>query len=289
MAPKQLRLNETCRFTHGRMVIGLAGWMDGGDVSTGCIEMLVNDLEAQLVAQIDPAGFYILNFPGPMELSALFRPHVKYVDGVIKDYEDTKNVCLADKDNELLLFLGKEPNLNWHGYAECVFAIAHEFNVREMIFVGSVAGLVPHTREPHVSVCVSNEAIRGKLADYNLRLSDYEGPGGVVSLMLAQAPQHGIDMISLVAEIPAYVQGRNLKAIEAALRRVIKLLGIELDLESLHKLAVQLEKKLDVIVSEKEELAEHIKKLESNYDQEVFETEMGDLKSWLEQQGIRVD
>ena len=289
MLPNQLKFNATHHFANGRMVVGMAGWMDGGEVSTGSIETLVNHLDAQLVAQIDPADFYIYNFPGPLELSALFRPHVQFVDGEIKNYDEPKNFCLADKSNELLLFLGKEPNLNWYGYAECLFTIAHEFNVHEIIFVGSVAGLVPHTREPHMSGCVSNESAKAKLVDYNIRLSDYEGPASVANLMLAMAPQRNIEMIALVAEIPVYVQGRNLKCIEAVVRRLGKLLDIDLDLEYLHILAADLEKKLDVIVSERAELAEHIRRLEGNYDQEVFETEMGDLKSWLQQQGIRVD
>jgi len=29
--------------------------------------------------------------------------------------------------------------------------------------------------------------------------------------------------------------------------------------------------------------------LEENYDNEVFDTEMGELKKWLEQKGVRLD
>ena len=32
-----------------------------------------------------------------------------------------------------------------------------------------------------------------------------------------------------------------------------------------------------------------IQKLEEDYDSDIFDTEMGDLKDWLEQQGIRLD
>lgn len=38
-----------------------------------------------------------------------------------------------------------------------------------------------------------------------------------------------------------------------------------------------------------QKLAERIQKLEEDYDNEVFDTQMTDLKDWLEQQGIRLD
>jgi len=76
---------------------------------------------------------------------------------------------------------------------------------------------------------------------------------------------------------------------EATARRLAKLLEIEVDFEDLRIISEDLEKKLDKAVQKRAELAEHIKRLEENYDKEVFDTEMDDLKSWLVQQGIRVD
>ena len=56
------------------MIIGLSGWMDGGEVSTGAAKYLVTHFEAERFAEIDPDVFYIYNFPGSMEISALFGP-----------------------------------------------------------------------------------------------------------------------------------------------------------------------------------------------------------------------
>jgi len=36
------------------------------------------------LAEIDPEPFYIYNSPGPMELAALFRPHIEIEDGHIQ-------------------------------------------------------------------------------------------------------------------------------------------------------------------------------------------------------------
>ena len=42
-------------------------------------------------------------------------------------------------------------------------------------------------------------------------------------------------------------------------------------------------------IQDKADLAELIRKLEADYDNAVFDREMGDLKEWLQQQGIRLD
>ena len=51
------------------------------------------------------------------------------------------------------------------------------------------------------------------------------------------------------------------------------------------------EEEVDEEVEEESEeiLEEDEEELEEDYDNEVFDTQMGDLKDWLEQQGIRVD
>jgi len=96
-------------------------------------------------------------------------------------------------------------------------------------------------------------------------------------------------MVSLVATIPAYVQGNNPKCIEAVTRRLVGMLELQVELDDLRTISDEFEKKLGDIVQEQPELDSNIHKLEEDYDNEIFNNEMGDLKKWLEQQGIRVD
>ncbi len=263
--------------------------MDGGEVSTGTVTYLVNQVRAASFAQINPSDFYIYNFPGPMELSAVFRPYVRMEDGLIKDYQEPSNQFYYDAVNDLIFFIGKEPNINWHEYAEAIFQVAEQYQVREIYFIGSVAGLVPHTREPKFTCFVNQSNLKVKLAGYNVTFSNYEGPASIVTHISDYSSKREIPMIGLVAEIPAYVQGRNPKCIEAAAKRLAKLLEIEIDFEDLRIISEDLEKKLDQAIQKRTELAEHIKRLEENYDKEVFDNEMGELKNWLVQQGIRLD
>ena len=67
------------------------------------------------------------------------------------------------------------------------------------------------------------------------------------------------------------------------------MLGVEINLDDMEAVSDEFEKKLNDVVQQQPELAGSIRKLEEDYDNEIFDSEMGELKSWLEQQGIRVD
>lgn len=289
MAQDRLIIHERPNMQAPRMILGFAGWMDGGGVSTGTIECLRRKLHARLLAEMDCEDLYILSFPGSMEISAMFRPHTKIEDGLITTFRGPRNRFFYSGAHNLILFAGREPNLKWSEFGGCIFSLASQFNVSMIYFIGSVAGLVPHTRQPRLSASVSDESLKPTLEAAGVRFSNYEGPASVVTYLTRLAAKRQIPMASLVAEIPAYVQGRNHRCIEAVTRRIARILNIQIDLDDLRKLGDRLEERLDEVLQGHGELLERIHQLEENYDNDVFDTQMGDLKEWLEQQGIRLD
>jgi proteasome assembly chaperone (PAC2) family protein len=263
--------------------------MDGGEVSTGTVKCLIDKLDARKFAEIEPTGFYIYSFPGSMEITALFRPRTQIKDGIIESYEIPANTFFCSEKDNLIIFLGKEPNLNWEEFSECIFSVCAEFGVEMIYFIGSVAGLVPHTREPRLFCSVSESGLKETFQHYGVKFTNYEGPASIITYLTANCSKQDIKMVSLVAAIPAYVQGSNPKCIEAVTRRIAGMLELEMDFDDLMTMSDDFEKKLDDVVQEQPELESNIHKLEEDYDNEIFNNEMGDLKNWLEQQGIRVD
>jgi len=49
------------------LVLSFTGWMDGGNVSTGTVERLVDLLSARQIAEIDPEPFYIYDHNIPIQ------------------------------------------------------------------------------------------------------------------------------------------------------------------------------------------------------------------------------
>src|SRR5436190_2080335 len=201
--PPQLNVTNAPTLENATLLLALTGWMDGGEVSTGTVKQLMRGRSSvREIARIAPDDFYVYNFPGSMEVSALFRPHVKYDDGVVTEFEMPTNIFSVDESANLVFFVGKEPNLRWQTFADNLFALATSVGVTRIIFMGSFGGSVPHTREPRLYGSVSHPALRDVMQQYGVRLSDYEGPGSFATLLLRDAPKHNIEMLSLVAEIP---------------------------------------------------------------------------------------
>jgi proteasome assembly chaperone (PAC2) family protein len=265
-----LRFAQHLTLKQGTLVLAFTGWMDGGDVSTGTVRRLVDLLEAKPIAEIDPEPFYLFNFPGSMELTALFRPRVEIEDGLVKNIDLPRGTFYCHKPANLLLFLGKEPNLFWQTFAECIFEVARRMKVTRLLFVGSFAGSVPHTREPRLYVTCSDASLLPEMEQYGLRRTGYQGPGSFASFLMTEAPAAGLHMASLTAEIPAYVEGTNPLSIEAVTRRLAKILQLPLDLASMREASTEWELGVSAAIDKDEELAEKVRELEEAYDNDLL-------------------
>lgn len=266
-----LRVFQAPHLDRATLVLAFDGWMDGGDVSTGTVNRLVDLLGAKRIAEIDPEPFYIFNFPGSMELAALFRPAVKTEDGRITSLAMPANVFYCHEPAQVVLFLGKEPNLHWKQFGDDIVSLAHQVGVRRVLFVGSFGGSVPHTREPRLYVTCSDDTLLEEMDRYGLRRTVYEGPGSFTSYLLTRAPSAGLEMISLVAEIPGYLQGRNPTSIEAVTRRLAKMLRLPLDLESLRMESTEWELQVSELVARDKKLARTVHRLEEAYDNDLLQ------------------
>jgi proteasome assembly chaperone (PAC2) family protein len=271
--PDSLRIHECPTFDGATLVLAFTGWMDGGDVSTGTVHRLVDLLGARPIAEIDPEAFYLYNFPGSMEVAALFRPTIKIADGLVASLDMPVNNFYCHDPAKLLLFLGKEPNLRWREFGDCVLEVARRAGVRRVFFVGSFGGSVPHTREPRLYITCSDASLLPEMERYGLRRSAYEGPGSFTSYLLTRAPAAALEMTSLVAEIPGYLHGRNPMSIEAVTRRLAKLLALPLDLGALRAESTEWEMEISRIVGKDKALAKTVRQLEEAYDNELLERE----------------
>jgi proteasome assembly chaperone (PAC2) family protein len=272
--PAQLKLKPGApTLENATLLLALTGWMDGGDVSTGSVRAIMGRREVRQVARIEPDDFYIYNFPGSMEIAAMFRPHVKYEAGIVTEFNLPPNNFWVDESANLVFFVGREPNLRWEAFAECVFALVKRVGISRIIFMGSFGGSVPHTREPRLFGSVSDRSLRNLLKQHGIKPSDYEGPGSFATMLLSEAKRHGVEMLSLVAEIPSYLEGTNPLSIEAIARRLASILGLPIDLASLREASNEWESRVTAAAEKNAELAATIRKLEDAYDNELISQE----------------
>ena len=270
-SPNSLKFLRRPEMSESTLVLAFSGWMDGGDVSTGTVLRLVDLLEAESIAEIDPEPFFIYNVPGPMEVAEIFRPHVEIENGLIQDLQMPTNTFYCHEAGKLSLFVGKEPHLHWRNFGEAIFEFSRAVGVERILFVGSFGGAVPHTREPRLYVTCSDAESLEEMEKYGVRRSGYQGPGSFTSYLMTRASEEHLKMTSLVAEIPGYLHGTNPLSIAAVTRRLANILALSTDLDSLRTMATDWEMQVSSKVEEDQEMADKVRELEDQYDNELLD------------------
>jgi proteasome assembly chaperone (PAC2) family protein len=80
-------------------------------------------------------------------------------------------------------------------------------------------------------------------------------------------------MISLVAEIPGYLQGTNPLSIEAITRRLARMLKLPMDLDTLRAASTEWELQVSSAVEQDKDLAAKVRQLEEEYDNDLLEAD----------------
>ena len=258
------------------LVLGISGWVDGGEAATGSTRYLVRKLKAKSFAEIPLDRFHIFQVPGQLSL----RPQIIIEDGLLKEHRFPQNqFCYwvnPDADNDLILFLGTEPNLNWEEYAEAILSVAKEFSVVRIYLLGGVLDSTPHTKEPGVSCACTSERLKVEMQKYGMELSNYEGPGRFGTTLLYICQKMQMPMVSITARATYYpefniVIPRNPKSIRAVVRRLNSLLRLNLDFSDLDREAEEFESKLSFMASHNPEFQTYIEELEKDFTEVKYE------------------
>lgn len=294
MSSERLHVIRTPRLAEVRdvgpcMIVGFGGWMDGGEVSTGVVKWLADQLAADPVASVDCQSFQMLSFPGEASAAAAVRPHVNIDKGLVDTLQMPTGTFYAAENEGLLLYEADEPQINWDSYAELLLGFAQRCGVERVIYAGSFAGMVPHTRQPRLFVAAGDQSLLEEIDALGMELSNYEGPTGFGTYLLTRAGEFDMRMMTIACELPPYVQGLNPRCLEAVIRKIAAMLDLTISADELRHAGDNWEKQITRAVRKRIKLTRHIHKLEEEYDHNVFHTQMPDLKAWLKQQGLRVD
>jgi proteasome assembly chaperone (PAC2) family protein len=91
--------------------------------------------------------------------------------------------------------------------------------------------------------------------------------------MMAESAAASLEMVSLVAEVPGYLQGTNPMCIQAVTRRLARMLKLPMDLDSLRVASTEWELQVSSAVEQDKDLAAKVRQLEEEYDDDLLETE----------------
>lgn len=251
------------------MIAGWRQWADAGSVSSGLPQYLIRQMQAQKIGQLNSDGFYLFQFPGGHHF---LRPEIKLQAGYRQEFIAKSNEFFysGDEKKGLLIFLGDEPHLNAEQYIETLLDAVEELGVKRVAAVGGVYGAMPYDKEREISCVYSLPGLKQDLADYAVRLSDYEGGATIGAYLVDRAEPREIECLDFYAFVPTYdfaqsstvFQGIRLeddfKAWYDLMRRLNYMFGLGLDLTDLQH---QSEELTNSIAAKIEELARQIPQL----------------------------
>jgi len=241
------------------LIAAFRGWNDGGQGATLGAGYLARQWGAEAFAEIDPENFY--------DFQAV-RPNVSLEDGLTRKLEWPANTFLhgpiSDLDRDAVVLLGVEPNLRWKTYSQLVLDLAEELRVELVVTLGSLLADVPHTRPAPVSAAASDPAL---VEELGVEPSRYEGPTGILGVLLDACRRAGIPSVSLWAAVPHYVSlAPSPRAALALCRRLGELVGTDIDLAELEQAAEEYNEQVTEAVASDAETAAYVEELERRVD-----------------------
>ena len=241
------------------LVAAFRGWNDGGQGASLAAGYLAKEWGGARFAEIDSENFY--------DFQAT-RPQVSLEDGMTRklDWPDNGffHAEIPGTGRDAVILLGTEPNLRWKTFAQLVLGLAQDLAVERVVTFGSLLADVPHTRPAPVTAAATDESL---MAELGLEPSRYEGPTGIVGVLLNACSTAGITSLSLWAAVPHYVSlAPSPRAALALVRRFGELMKIDVDVTDLEQAADEYSEQVTEAVSADADTAAYVEELERRVD-----------------------
>jgi proteasome assembly chaperone (PAC2) family protein len=270
---RELRIHERPTSLERPVLIGaFRGWNDGGQAATLAAGYLARLWGAKKFADIDPELF--------VDFQAT-RPMVSLEEGRTRRIEWPENTFyrarIPGADRDAILLVGVEPNYRWRTFSEIVTDLARDLGVELAVTLGALVADVPHTRPSPVTGAATDPQLVDELG---LQLSRYEGPTGIVGVLLDSCRRVGIPSVSLWAAVPHYVQlAPSPPAAKALCERLAGVLATDIDVTELTEASEEYVEQVSQAVATDTETAGYVEELERRTDSLDWLEESDDLVS----------
>jgi len=270
---RELRIYERPSSLERPVLIGaFRGWNDGGQAATLAVGYLARLWGARKFADIDPELF--------VDFQAT-RPMVSLEDGRTRKIEWPENSFFRGRipgaNRDAILLVGVEPNYRWRTFSEIVTELARDLGVELAVTLGALVADVPHTRASPVTGAAPDPQLVDELG---LQLSRYEGPTGIVGVLLDSCRRAGIPSVSLWAAVPHYVQlAPSPPAAKALCERLAGVLSTTIDVAELDEASEEYVEQVSQAVATDADTASYVEELERRSDSLELLEESDDIVS----------
>jgi len=267
---RELRIYERPTLERPILIGAFRGWNDGGQAATLAAGYLARLWEARKFADIDPELF--------VDFQAV-RPHVSLEEGRTRRIEWPENAFFRARipgtNRDAVLLIGVEPNYRWRTFADLVADLAGDLGIELVVTLGALLADVPHTRPSPVTGAATDPQLVDELG---LQLSRYEGPTGIVGVLLDACRRAGIPSVSLWAAVPHYVHlAPSPRAARALCERLSGVLDVEIDVSELVEAETEYVEQVSQAVATDSDTTAYVEQLEHRADSLDWLEESGNL------------
>ncbi|QTX04759.1 PAC2 family protein [Agromyces archimandritae] len=262
-------VDQSGGFGGGRLlVVAFEGWNDAGEAASGAARALIERLDLDEVASIDPELYFDYQFTRPMVETVDGRRRLNWPGAKLLGPKpasgETPQAVTGPGAEELHILVGQEPARSWKAFAQELVDAALTAGIDGMIMLGAMLADAPHTRPLTVFASSDNDEVRQSLG---LERSTYEGPVGILTVLSDAAEEAGIPTVTLWGSVPHYIhQSPSPKAVLALLGKLEQLTGLTISRGDLEEEAAGWEAGVDAIAADDEEMGDYIRQLEQARD-----------------------
>jgi proteasome assembly chaperone (PAC2) family protein len=247
-----LKLHGEPRLRTPDLLLAFEGWNDAGDAASSAARFVASALGTLPLAEIDPEDFFDFT---------VTRPQVRLREGAVRQIEwpSFEFSWAGGEERDLIVGLGPEPHTRWRAFGDCVLEMARRFAVGRVALLGSFLADVLYSRPVAVTGFASEPSVMDRLA---IEPSGYEGPTGIVGVLADRFRGEGVEVVSLWAGLPHYIDSSpNPRGALALLQQLAPYLGIRIDEKPLCDAAAEFEERISALVASDPTLAEYVKQL----------------------------
>lgn len=241
---------------HPYLLLTFAGWSDAAEVSTEAGRFLVDHLQAERFAWIDPEEFYSF---------AKLRPQARYNDDGQREIVWPANeffVCQRPElEHDIILGVGVEPHFKWRTFTNIIIELIKRCEVYQTITLAALWADVLYS----APVQFSGSATDPELSEqFGLgKGSRYEGPTGMVGVLHDTLRRHKFTSASMWANMPYYISATpNPKGILALVRRGLEIVGLPATFPDMEEETRDFETRVAEAIAKDSKVAAHVRELE---------------------------
>ena len=254
-----IEFEETPELVSPVLIAAFEGWNDAAEAASGLVEHLVDVWDARVVARVDPEDFYDYQVNRPLvgtDASGMRRITWPRTEILV--------ARPSGAHRDVVLLRGMEPSMRWRQFTAEVLAAMDTLGVELVLTLGALLAETPHTRPIQVSGTATELDLEDRL---KLEQSTYEGPTGIVGVLLDACMKVDVPAVSFWAAVPHYLpQPPCPKATLALLGHVEDLLEISIPMGDLPEDARAWERGVAELADEDEDIGEYVRMLEENQD-----------------------